>query len=203
MFGPGRAAKAARVGSVRELSEADLKGLKRGRTPAIQKFRDSHHLMASYFACGLGTNQVAELTGYSVSRVSLIRSSPAFQDLVEQKRGPHEAGIRDQIQAYNQMILSNGMKAERKVADRLDKDDDVEELSIRELMSISRDAADRVGLSKRSIQTNVSVDFASLLDRAIARTRATLPRSADLKLISNEDASQARVAGRGILRRRI
>ena len=55
-------------------------------------------------------------------------------------------------------------------------------LSIRELLSISRDAADRIGLSKRSIQTNVNVDWAAALDRAIARSRE-LPRSGDLKLI--------------------
>jgi hypothetical protein len=67
-------------------------------------------------------------------------------------------------------MLENGLKAERKLADKLDDDDETEELSVRELISISRDSADRVGLSKRSVQTNISVDFAQMLDRAIART---------------------------------
>jgi hypothetical protein len=69
------------------------------------------------------------------------------------------------------MILDNGLKAERKLADKLDDDDETEEMSVRELISISRDSADRVGLSKRTVQTNISVDFAVSLDRAIARTR--------------------------------
>jgi hypothetical protein len=100
-----------------------------------------------------------------------LRSNPAFDDLVVEKRATDETEIRDGMQAYYQIILENGLKAERKLADKLDDDDETEELSVRELISISRDSADRVGLSKRTVQTNISVDFAQMLDRAIARTR--------------------------------
>jgi hypothetical protein len=127
--------------------------------------------MAQLFACGLRPKEVAELTGYSLARVSLLRSTPAFDDLVDQKRGLDESDLKDGMQAYYQMILDNGLKAERKLADKLDDDDETEEMSVRELISISRDSADRVGLSKRTVQTNISVDFAVSLDRAIARTR--------------------------------
>jgi hypothetical protein len=120
---------------------------------------------------GLKPGEVAELTGYSLSRVSLLRSTPAFDDLVDQKRGLDESDLKDGMQAYYQMILDNGLKAERKLADKLDDDDETEEMSVRELISISRDSADRVGLSKRTVQTNISVDFAVSLDRAIARSR--------------------------------
>jgi hypothetical protein len=106
-----------------------------------------------------------------LARVSTLRSNPAFDDLVAEKRGVDEVEIRDGMQAYYQIILENGLKAERKLADKLDDDDETEELSVRELISISRDSADRVGLSKRTVQTNISVDFAQMLDRAIARTR--------------------------------
>jgi len=132
--------------------------------------------MALLFAIGLKPTQVEELMGYSISRVSVLRNNPAFDDLVEQKRGIDEAPLKEPMQVYNQLILENGIKAERKLADKLDDDDETEELSIRELISISRDSADRVGLSKRAIQTNVSVDFAAMLDRAILRSR-------DVKLI--------------------
>ena len=102
------------------------------------------------------------------------------------------------------------MKAERKLADKLDDDDDNEEMSVRELISIARDAADRVGLSKRSIQTNVNMDFAQMLDRAIKRSEdlrfpsegssemISLPRSGELKLAP---ASSGKAPGRGLLRR--
>ncbi len=155
----------------------------RGAVAPIKRFRDSHHRMARLFASGMRVSEVAELTGYSVSRVSLYHSSPAFQDLIAEKRKVEDEIARDQITAYNQLIMNNGIKAERKIADKLDDDDESEELSVRELVSIARDAADRVGLSKRSIQTNVNMDFAQMLDRAIKRSE--MPRSGDLKLVQS------------------
>jgi hypothetical protein len=197
MLGRGRKQVRPAIGPVRELTREEVRNTARGRTEPIQRFRDSHHRMARLFASGLRVGEVAELTGYSVSRVSLFHSSPAFQNLIEEKRKVEDEIARDAITQYNQLILSNGMKAERKLADKLDDDDESEEMSVRELISIARDAADRVGLSKRSIQTNVNMDFAQLLDRAIKRSE--MPRSEDLKLV--ETSSGPLVPHRGILRR--
>jgi hypothetical protein len=197
MLGRGRRPGRPGIGQVRELSREEVLQMERGRVQPIQRFRDSHHKMARLFASGLRVSEVAELTGYSVSRVSLFHSSPAFQDLIAEKRKIEDEISRDQITQYNALILSNGLKAERKLADKLDDDDDSEEMSVRELISIARDAADRVGLSKRSIQTNVSIDFAQMLDRAIKRSE--MPRSGDLKLV--EAPLPHTKPGRGILRR--
>lgn len=188
MLGRGRPPQHPQILEVRELTEVDLANLgARGSANPVKRFRDSHHKMARLFASGLRVTQVAELVGYSVSRVSLFYNNPAFQALVEDKRRVEDEIARDQITAYNQLILENGLKAERKLADKLDDDDEAEELSVRELISIARDAADRVGLSKRSIQHNINMDFASLLDRAIERSSKViednLPRSGDLKLV--------------------
>ena len=214
MLGRGRKSIRPAIGQIRELTKEEL-AAPRAKAKATEKFRDSHHRMARLFASGLRVGEVAELTGYSVSRVSLFHSSPAFQELIAEKRKVEDEIARDQITAMNAMILSNGMKAERKLADKLDDDDDSEEMSVRELISIARDAADRVGLSKRSIQTNVNMDFAQLLDRAIARSENVLrlpsesisgpsesiglPRSGELRLIQSPDT--AKVPGRGFLRR--
>lgn len=197
MFGPGRRPIRPGIGTVRELTAEELNA-PRGRTAPIQRFRDSHHRMARLFASGLRVRDVAELTGYSVSRVSVFHSSPAFQSLIEEKRKVEDEIAKDQITAYNQLILNNGLKAERKLADKLDDDDEVEELSVRELLSIARDAADRVGLSKRTVQTNVDINFAEMLDRAIKRSE--LPRSGDLKLIAPLPQT---TPDRGTIRRRI
>jgi hypothetical protein len=146
--------------------------------------------MARLFAAGLRVGEVADLTGYSVSRVSLFYNNPAFKSLIDEKRAIEDEIARDQITQYNQLILANGLKAERKIADKLDDDDESEEMSVRELISIARDAADRVGLSKRSIQTNISVDFAAMLDRAINRSKpqqieatVALPQQPQIKLV--------------------
>jgi hypothetical protein len=203
MLGRGRRPIRPGIGAVRELTLAELQGAKRGRTAPIQRFRDSHHRMARLFASGLRVGEVAELTGYSVSRVSLYHTSPAFQELIAEKRKIEDVVHRDQITAYNALILSNGLKAERKLADKLDDDDEGEELSVRELVSIARDAADRVGLSKRAINFNVNTDFAAMLDRAIERSSApALPRSGDVSLILSPPVI-AEKPGRGSFRRRI
>lgn len=199
MLGRGRKGVHPAIGSIRQLTADEVKNVERKKGEPIKRYRDSHHRMARLFASGLRVNEVAELTGYSIARVSVFHSTPSFQELISEKRKVEDQVSRDSIQAYNEMILANGLKAERKLADKLDDDDDSEEMSVRELISISRDAADRVGLSKRTVQANVNLDFASLLDRAIARTQATLPRSGDLKLITATDeiASQAQVPDRG------
>src|SRR6516164_213499 len=180
----GRPPKRPGIGQTRELTLEEVKNVKKGRVEAVQQFRDSHHRVARLFASGLRPGEVAELTGYSLTHISVLYSSPLFKELIEQKRLIEDRITKDCIQSYNDLILSNGLKAERKLADKLDSDDGIDEMSIRELLSISRDAADIVGLSKRTVQTSVSIDFASLLDRAIQRTREVLPRSGDMKLVS-------------------
>jgi len=181
MLGRGRKPVRPGIGNIRELTADEVRGMKPGRVNPIKRFRDSHHRMARLFASGLRVNEVAALTGYSVSRVSLFHTSPAFKELIAEKRQVEEEIYRDAITAYNALILSNGLKAERKLADKLDDDDEAEEMSTRELVSISRDAADRVGLSKRSINFNVNADFAAQLDRAIERSVG----AADVKLIDH------------------
>jgi hypothetical protein len=189
MLGRGRPPAKAAILGVRPLTAEEVRAAPRGKVSLVKRFRDSHHRMARLFASGLRVSEVAALTGYSVSRVSIFYNNPAFQDLVAEKRLIEDQIARDHITAYNELILSNGLKAERKLADKLDDDDELEGMSIRELISISRDSADRVGLSKRSIQTNVNMDFADMLDRAIKRSDEVLPRSGDLKLISSSAAA--------------
>lgn len=210
MPGPGRPPHRPSVTNVRELTELDLTQFKQGREPPIKRYRDSHHEMARLFAMGLRVSEVAELMGYSITRVSVHYNNPTFKELVAGYVRVKDDVTRDQIGAYNDLILSNGMKAERKIADKLD-DDENDELSIRELLSIARDAADRVGLSKRSVQANINYDFATMLDRAIERSgpalglaRPALPRSGDLRLVQppTVDAVPKKLPDRGTFPRR-
>jgi hypothetical protein len=186
MLGPGRRPGKPSIGEVRELTLAEV-AEPRGQIAIVKRFRDSHHRMARLFASGLRVREVAELTGYSVSRVSIFHNSPAFQELIAQKREIEDEIARDEITAYNQLILSNGIKAERKIADKLDDDDENEDMSVRELISIARDSADRVGLSKRTVQTNYDINFADMLDRAIKRSE--MPRSGDFKLVADSSSA--------------
>lgn len=72
---------------VRELEEDDL--ATRGPAPlaGIQKIRDSHHQLARLLAEGRKPVEVAELTGFSQSRISILQRDPAFKELLEFYRG--------------------------------------------------------------------------------------------------------------------
>src|SRR5215813_12581621 len=58
--------------------------------PAIQRIRSRHHLMAQMLASGLKPTEVAQKTGYSISRVSILQADPAFKELVSNYRGQSE-----------------------------------------------------------------------------------------------------------------
>jgi hypothetical protein len=71
----------------RDLSEADLPLLldpppvERG-SPVVAKLRSTHHNLARLLASGLTQNAVSEMTGYSPSRISVLKGDPAFQELI-------------------------------------------------------------------------------------------------------------------------
>jgi hypothetical protein len=159
-----------KITSVRELVREDLEVLRRPRhsisTP--QKLRDSHHRVARLVAAGLRTHEVAERTGYSLARLDQLRKTPAFQELVSSYRNKHDEAYAKSLDDYYDYIKTNALKAERRIGDRLD--DEEEDIPIRELVAISRDAADRIGYGKKQMNVNLNVDFAMQLEKAIKRS---------------------------------
>jgi len=144
-----------------------------GAPPATLK--DVHHQMARLFAMGLRTGQVSERIGYTFNRVSTIRNSPAFEALVQHYRGKLDESFSRASYDYFSTLSENSIRAERMIADRLaeasEGGDDAPVISTKELLAISRDGADRIGYGKRQTNVNLNADFATLLDRAVSRSR--------------------------------
>jgi hypothetical protein len=79
---------------VRELNEADLVAFGEGvRFPdgggglaqgggVIKSLKQSHHSVAKLMAAGHRDVQIAAITGYSQSRLSVLKHAPAFQELI-------------------------------------------------------------------------------------------------------------------------
>jgi hypothetical protein len=72
---------------IRALGEEDLERLVTpdpiGTTPIPTKtLRASHHQLAQLLAQGRGESEAALITGYSPSRISILKSDPAFQELL-------------------------------------------------------------------------------------------------------------------------
>lgn len=85
LAGPGRPAKAVEYDVVRDLTEADLAmlALPASSVPApIKKITDRHHALARLLAAGTPEGEAAMIVGYDLSRVSILKNSPAFQDLL-------------------------------------------------------------------------------------------------------------------------
>ena len=67
--------------------------------------------------------------------------------------------------------------AERQIADRLeDAEEEGVKLPLKDLLAISRDGADRFGYGKKSAVLNTNVDFAAILEQAIARSKTAATR---------------------------
>jgi hypothetical protein len=128
-------------------------------------------MVARLFAMGLWPGEVATETGYSLGRVSTLGGDPAFQELIAHYRGMVNEAFADRQDEYFQTISANRTIAARLINDKL-ADVEPEDVSFRELVLIHSDAADRTGYPKRTVALNVNADFASLMDRAIARSNS-------------------------------
>ncbi len=159
---------------VRPASREDLALLKdkRPKESGIAVFRDAHHNLARFIAAGLTVVEAAPRAGYSYNRAVILHGDPAFKDLVAKYREKVTEKWLENIDEYQTLAIGNMLKAERQINEKLDRADEQEELlPTRELLAISRDAADRFGHGKKSTTVNVNVDFAAKLEAGIARSR--------------------------------
>lgn len=177
----GAAAKPRPILAIRDLTRDDLARLADPRTNVLAptSLRDSHHRVARLVASGLRQFEVAAKTGYSIQRIGTLTASPAFRQLVAEYQALVTEAFVESQDDYFTVATSNMLKAERQIADKLDAADDAgETLPTRELVAISRDAADRFGYGKKLTNLNVNVDFASKLEKAIARSGKTIEATA-------------------------
>lgn len=135
----------------------------------IKQIRDHHHRLAVLVAQGKRTGEIAAETGMSLSRISILKSDPAFQQLV--------AAYRDKCQeiefdAYAtvvakrqhlELLLLEAMEARVTDAEEL--------IDIRSMLDMYADMADRNGHSKvlKSQRLNVNMDLADGLAEARQR----------------------------------
>lgn len=189
-----RPAKPRKVISATEMTKEDLGLLHAPRAkPIISRIRDSHHYLASLFAYGLDTREVAERVGYSYERVRRIRGTPSFDRLVEDLR-PTVLGKRiDDLDVFSHTSSRNMLRAELMLADRLaDAEETGELVPIRELVAITSDRADRFGYPKKSVNANVNIDWIGRMERAVRRSGKVINMpGASLASVPNGDLSKA------------
>lgn len=170
----GKLASNPRILAVRPLTREDLACLSDKRPANVTKvFRNHHHRIARLFAMGLRKHEIVAQAGISPSRWDQLRQDPAFQELVSQYRAKVDEGFADAATELYTAVAANTINAEMLISEKLEKAlDGEEDIPLKTLALISRDGADRVGLSKqtRNTNTNVNLDFAAMLEAAAKRS---------------------------------
>lgn len=144
--------------------------------PALKQIRASHHELARLLAKGEKQVRIAHITGFSQTRISILKSDPSFQEL---------------LTYYTEMETQSFEKARIDVAERLHSlgidtlevlhervRDDPDSLDGKTLIGLAELTLDRIGHGKQStVNNNVthSVD-----EDQLARIRAGRDAPADL-----------------------
>lgn len=169
----GRAPKPVVATVVRELDTADLVllGREKGSKPsAIKRLTERHHALARNIASGMAPNEAGLLQGYSISRVSILQSDPAFKELLEFYREDAQRPYRD----LHIRLSGLATDAAEELSNRLEEEP--EKITTNQLMELTKLGADRTGHGPQSSQLNVNVDLAGRLEEArkrVARRKFT------------------------------
>ena len=163
----GRPKNPAVIRDVRPMTRADLESLRQpsART-RIVKLRDQHHIMARLFVSGLSNNEVAAETGYTISRVAVLRNSPAMMELVEKYRADDHDEWRKSRDATYEYMHRIRVKGLRIIEDALEDEEVKPEFALKVFDSM----ADRTEYHRKSTKENINIDFAARLEVAIARS---------------------------------
>lgn len=167
-------AQTPEVSDIRVLERADLVVLSQPRPGAtIQNLRDSHHRIARAVASGLSNAEVSAATGYSITRINVLRQDPAFKELVAHKRSMIDVEWAEAADPVVELLKSNALKAQAMISDKLDDAMEKGEfLPTRDLLGIGELGLDRTGYGKVNKNVNVNVDFAASLEAARKRSAA-------------------------------
>jgi hypothetical protein len=170
MLSRGRLAKPLEIKAIRDLVPDDLLRLRDKRSVlATQRLRDPHHALARLIAAGVRPKDAAAQTGFTISRVYVLHSDPAFKDLVAKYRDDVDQAYVSAEEERYRAATSVNLKALRTIEEHFDIAEETGELvSLDRALRVFSDTSDRTGLVKKSIQTNVNIDFAKNLERAKA-----------------------------------
>lgn len=183
----GRPPKPVLATIVREITDNDVVAISNAdagsKPPAIKALRSSHHELAKCLARGMTPGEAALMTGYSLSRVSILQADSTFDELVNSYRGKvNEAYIDaakrmaslhiDVVEVFHERVLENP--------------DEISDTTLLKAMELT---ADRTGFGpqKQATQVNVNVDLSARLDRARVRARLDEPRVLDLPAVQTEE----------------
>lgn len=168
----GRAEAEIEFAVVRELEDADI--LVRGaspigsKPPEIKALRATHHKLAQVLAQGFADAEAAIATGYSLSRISILKSDPTFKELLSF----YESERREVFVDVQQRMAGFATTAVEVLQERLEEKP--EAFSNKDLNELIKTTADRGGHSPVQKSENKTI----ILD---ARQLAALKEEVEAK----------------------
>lgn len=179
--------KTAAVGAevLRELTLSDLGLLATERSiqpTHVQRITDRHHALARCLATGMSATEAGLVTGYTASRISVLRGDPAFEELIAFYRDVKLEKVRD----LNEKLTDVASEAASILLDRMDTDPD--KLGPDFLLDAVKVGADRTGFGPKQTNLNLNVNLGDRMKAA--RERAALlpstPRAPGAGGVSHE-----------------
>lgn len=136
---------------VSDLVERAASPISTSEAPSIAKLRQIHHEIARLLASGLNETEVAASTGYSISRVSILKQDPSFKELLAYYSQKSEEVFID----VRKRLAMLGTDAVAELQDRLDFKPD--SLTNTQLIEITKATLDRAGYNPVAKSENVQV----------------------------------------------
>lgn len=149
----GRKPKSLGVEITRELTESDLAllSVERGIQPlSLTRISERHHALARCVASGMTGAEASAITGYTQSRISILKDDPAFQELVAFYRTDKAALVVDLQTRMTALTID--------AVDQLHEKVEEGKLEPEALLDIAKFGADRTGHGPQSRNTNVNVN---------------------------------------------
>lgn len=169
-LGPGRLPVKVEAEIVREITDADIARLV--TTPAgtapqeIKKITERHHMVARLLAAGTPEGEVAIITGYTLSRVSVLKGSPAMQELI----ALYKKAVDTEFVAVFDHLAGLSKDALTELRERLETEP--EKFSNKQLLEVLDATLDRTGHPRaKEVKQEVNVNIRDKLDAARIRAR--------------------------------
>jgi hypothetical protein len=151
----------------RELEDVDVASLlaEKGVTPpTIVQLRERHHALARLIAEGRKPGEAAIICRYSQSRMSILLSDPAFQELVAHYRDV----VNEQFVDFQRKLSDLAIDAAGILQDRMEQEP--EKISDALLLQVVQVGADRTGHGpSQKTEVNIKVGLAERLASAASR----------------------------------
>lgn len=173
----------------RDITEADLAMLSTlpadaSTPPPIKSLTDRHHMLARLLAGGMTEGQAAVACGYDPSRVSILKNSPAFEELLSFYRGKEDEHFVSVLDHMAGLSLDAVMELRNRV------EESPEDFSNKDLLAIISDMADRTGApKKKEVSKTIDINMGDRLNAA--KERAKLAMQKHMKVIEAEDVIDA------------